>query len=200
MADVREIICGDAIFPAWKKPWDEYLKSGGLERWFPVEAYNYYQFKHDCALTVQAKSIVEFGVWRGYGALAMLSAVPEATYVGYDLPLDSKVYMWHADCLEHARKITAQFKTQFRLVNTQSIKTLLPERFDLAHVDGEHSYAACRHEICLALEACSHVLVDDTNLPDLARAADGLVAAGRLSEMLRFTSHCLREQRLYRVT
>jgi hypothetical protein len=199
MPNVREILTISKLFPTWDMPWDEFHAANPLERYFPVESYDYYQYKHDVAAWVAPAAILEVGIWRGYGALCMLSAAPEARYVGYDLPLGSTLYHWHDANLAHARKLLTDYATEFRLEDTDAIAALPDERFDLAHIDGEHSFEAASHDLELAIPHARYILMDDTNLVDLGRAVERFVAAGRLREISRFMAHDRREQRFYEV-
>lgn len=120
----------------------------------------YYQRKFDVAYTLQPKRILEIGVRAGYSAFAMLSACPEAEYVGWDTGGD--YYGGVAGYfVREAPRILARFPhVHFELRDSQKVDRL-DTTFDLAHIDGDHSYEGALHDLHLCGPACRALLVDD---------------------------------------
>lgn len=155
---------------------------GLVARWLPEDAppddrmRTYYGSKYALAKQLHdaggLHSILEIGVRAGYSAYAMLSANPDAYYLG----LDADVGGWGgvAGWLDRARDTLAGFpRVLLRKANTQHLETLgeEPGTFSLAHVDGDHSYDGCYHDIQLAAACALNILVDDYDAMRAVQAA-----------------------------
>lgn len=138
-----------------------------------------YDEKYRIAAMLQPKTILEIGVRAGYSAAAFLSACP-ATYLGLDADLDcSGGWLGAPQLAKTMLKEHFGDRARIETVNTQELQTL-EGRYDLAHVDGDHSYEGALHDLRLAAGVTKWILVDDIDfLPDVGRAvADFLKETG----------------------
>jgi hypothetical protein len=148
--------------------------------WHPEDPYRpddafrrHYQAKHDLAARLRPRRIAEIGVRAGYAAYAMLSAVPDASYVGFDA--DVAAHGGEPGFFDYAATVLRGFDVSLVRQDTRQLDAL-PGRYDLVHVDGDHSYEGCLHDLHLACRAAPHVLVDDYDfLPEVRRACDDFV-------------------------
>jgi hypothetical protein len=151
-------------------------------RWHPDDPYRptedfrrHYQVKHDIAARLRPRRIAEIGVRAGYAAFAFLSALPRAQYVGLDADLPAHGGI--PGFFGHARTVLDGFDATLVHADTRRFDAL-PGRFDLVHVDGDHSYDGCLHDLALAARAAPHVLVDDyDSLPEVRQACHAFLAA-----------------------
>lgn len=126
------------------------------------------QTKHDVASRVRPKTIGEFGVRAGYSAYAMLSAAPDASYDGYDV--DDVVLFSEPGAIEHARDLLSSFSYTIHIVDTNVLTKIPP--FDLLHIDGDHSYDGCMHDLVLAdMSGVRWILVDDYGNGETVKSA-----------------------------
>ena len=152
-----------------------------LERWVEgdpfqptPEAEVYYRTKYQMAAGLHKArpitSIVEIGVRAGYSALAMLAAIPEATYLGIDA--DEGEWGGESGYFEKARDTLAGYQATFLHANSQVLQEL-PGRYNLAHVDGDHSYAGALHDIRLCSHFADAMIIDDYDfIPTVRHAAN----------------------------
>ena len=132
----------------WKRSKNKRIKLSAIRHWI--------------AENIQPEVIIEIGVRCGYSALDFLSACPGATYYGFDNNAGQhggaeglKYHEWAVSLLEGYNA------TIYPDVDTQSIDEL-PVKGDFVHVDGDHSYEGCMHDIKLARKAgAKWILVDD---------------------------------------
>lgn len=161
--------------------WDSWWH-GLVRRWHPDDPYRpeeefrrYYQVKHEVAARLRPGRIAEIGVRAGYSAFAFLTAVPQAAYVGLDADLPAHGGV--PGFMDHARAMLRGFNATLTRADTRTLASL-PGRFDLVHVDGDHSHAGCLHDLELAARAAPQVLVDDYDfIPDVRRACHDFLAA-----------------------
>lgn len=152
-----------------------------LERWLPEdtfeptpEAEHYYRVKYQLVAGLHRKrpvtSIVEIGVRAGYSALAMLSAVPDATYLGIDA--DQGEWGGSAGYLDRAVETLKGFQATVLHVDSQLLQEL-PGHYSLAHIDGDHSYDGALRDIRLCSHFADAMLVDDYDfIPPVRHAAN----------------------------
>jgi cephalosporin hydroxylase len=178
-----------------------------VQAWYPGDVWqsephmrDYYLGKFAVVQEIQPTTICEIGVRAGYSAFAFLCAAPNARYVGIDnntefvSGTDSPATRWAS----WAASILMPWNVT--LINTDSQQlTELPGVFDFVHVDGDHSYDSCLHDLELCF-ACTfsfsqgvpgrrYVLVDDYD-NDVKRACD-LVRARPGIHSRYIESHCL---------
>ena len=132
-------------------------------------------WKFRLAKLLQPRSIVEFGVRYGYSAASFLAASPGAMYHGYDN--DGGEYGGTKGAYLVAGEMLAkkfpESRTRVVKLDTQ---TEMPSGrgYDLAHIDGDHSFEGCLSDLRLATELGSQwILVDDichAPVPGVARA------------------------------
>lgn len=149
-------------------PDDSYAPSGGAVAWL--------QSKHEVAHRIRPAFIAEIGVRAGYSAFAMLSACPDARFLGIDAG-DAR-YGDGRRFRRHAAGLLRRFpNVDLRHEDSHTIERL-PEGIDLLHVDGDHSYHGCLADLDLALRSgVKWMLVDDVDyLTDVDRAVRKWIA------------------------
>ena len=119
----------------------------------------YYQKKFEAALKCNPTMIAEIGVRAGYSAFSFLSACPRAEFIGID-----------NDGNEHggveglyttlAPKILSRFNSNLRIEDTQKLNAF-PVDVDFLHIDGDHSYKGCAHDLDISKDHTEWILVDD---------------------------------------
>ncbi len=143
-----------------------FLPPEAMEKWGTAEVQcDYAAFKHSVAMMIAPASIVEIGVGYGIAARAFLSAVPKATYVGYDNGADGEAVIQHAKGILRAGFPYARVE----MIDDSLHMTNLP-RCDLCHVDGAHDFEHAYRDVKLALASAAWTLVDDTRDSQVAAA------------------------------
>lgn len=144
-----------------------------------------YAFKYHAAALIQAQqerplSILEIGVRAGYSAAAFLAASPAAVYVGLDA--DNAEHGGERGYSDWARLMLCEkfpdASIDIRRCDTRRDPWPVPpgrgeasRRFDLVHVDGDHSETGCLDDLTRAMHLARWILVDDLDhLPDVLRA------------------------------
>jgi hypothetical protein len=138
----------------------------------------YYKNKYEVAAKIKPKVILEIGVRAGYSAMVFLMACPKARYIGYDNNAGKhsgakglKYSDWAKDILSgYDVKMWPSFDTQKVLS--------LPDKGDFVHVDGDHSFGGCLHDLYLAVDSgAKWILVDDYSyIKDVKKAVDRFLA------------------------
>jgi|GEM_PF-3539141 len=138
--------------------------ANGFKRWDSGLYREQYQIKHDIALELNPKSILEIGVRAGYSAFAFLSACPTARYVGLDAE-NNKHGGQGGPWTPWAVEILKPYDARIEIGDTQKMTELARfGGFELIHVDGDHTTAGCLHDLEMALEVLlpgGAILVDD---------------------------------------
>ncbi|MCY7321467.1 MAG: methyltransferase domain-containing protein [Phormidesmis sp. CAN_BIN36] len=119
---------------------------------------DYYKLKWAIARTLKPASILEIGVRFGYSAAAFLEGHPIAHYVGIDL--DNDLYGGVKGAIRWAKEITAPFKAEFIVADTQKMERFPGGFYDLIHVDGQQDGDGSFHDLELAIQQSQYVLVD----------------------------------------
>jgi len=131
--------------------------------------------KYAVAKILEPKKIIEIGVRTGISAMAFLSAVPDAHFLGIDSELDSKAD--NIDYLSVAKKAFEKENLDTSIVVADSADIYdLPFTPDLVHIDGNHSRGGAGHDTRLALSSgAPWILVDDGEEESVAAGVlDGL--------------------------
>lgn len=152
-------------------PFDQWLeivpRNDDSQQYRQRRFYDYYRTKFEIALRAKPQNICEIGVRWGYSAFSFLAAAPAALYIGYDILAGTHGGIRQTDTFAYAMDFLQEYFPQAQIVliheDTQQIQSL-PGRFDLIHIDADHSEKASRHDIKMAIEACKPeglILVDD---------------------------------------
>lgn len=127
----------------------------------------YYSWYRWAASMVKPKVVAEIGVRLGYSARALAFPDRLETYLGFD----NQCYIPNSN--EFARIYLEGIypETLFHSLDTQTIDSFAPyfqgKVADIFHVDGDHTYEACLHDLELTREVThpgSLVIVDDASL------------------------------------
>jgi len=128
----------------------------------PLTAQHYAVYAEVCR-ELKPRSILEIGVRAGYSAWTMLSAVPDATYIGLDA--DNGTNGGVAGYFEHAeamlRREYPQASVNVWRANSQRLISL-DRRYDLIHIDGAHNHDEALRDMELCAPFADYLLVDDT--------------------------------------
>lgn len=174
-------------YPEWAwfpgdgaNPPDPATVQGIKEDWL----HHYYGYVKEFKI----KSVFEIGVRAGYSAFAMFSANPRIFYRGVDINMgvhggfSGSVYF----ALGLLKYHFPDASIQIRIADSQQIKfldTLAPSktgRFDLAHIDGDHSYAGALHDLELCLPYSKIMVVDDYDFDlEVRQAVDDFLRLNR---------------------
>jgi hypothetical protein len=136
----------------------------------PPSKLDMLRHRYAVAESVRPAFIAEIGVRAGYSAYAMLSAAPQARFLGIDNGDPS--YGDPVPSREHAVLLLAPFPG-VELVEADSRELdVLPPGIDLLHIDGDHSEEGCLSDLRLAHRSgVRWIMVDDTKLlPAVAKA------------------------------
>lgn len=131
----------------------------------------YYQKKHEVVKKIQPEVMAEIGVRAGYSSFAFLSASPKAKMYAMDINGNAHggVQGLFTDL---APKILEPFDVEFITVNSQAIDKI-PHEVDFIHIDGDHSYKGCMHDMNISKNNAEWILVDDYDfLRGVRRAVD----------------------------
>lgn len=118
----------------------------------------YYKTKWAVAHSLQPASILEIGVRYGYSAAAFLDACPSAQYLGIDL--NSEEFGGARGAIDWARRITANYSTEFIVADSQTMDRFPGTVYDLIHVDGRQDGDGSFHDLELAIHQGRFVLAD----------------------------------------
>lgn len=144
---------------------------------------NYYEWYFTYASILRPGIVAEIGVQRGYSAMAMLMGNPAMRRLylfdneSYGFSLATAVQQIHQ------AQVTCGSLTDIRafLLDTQKIGALpIPDRLDLAHVDGLHTTEGAMHDLALMAQLIRPggcIILDDLNQPDVDKAAAAFMAA-----------------------
>lgn len=103
------------------------------DEWVPPqpEVFGWLRSKYDVVKRLRPETLGEIGVRAGYSAFAMLSAAPNASFLGIDLQNPDQ-----PGATDWARELLAEFQTMIVQVDSHAIVRFPP--LDLVHVDGDH--------------------------------------------------------------
>jgi len=122
----------------------------------------YYGVKYNIAKKYAPSTILEIGVRAGYSAYSLLSACPDAKYIGIDAENGTHggqngPWMWWA------KKILGDFNTEFVVADSQKLSEI-DGSYDFIHIDGDHTTGGVVHDLKIcwpALNKGGVILVDD---------------------------------------
>lgn len=134
------------------------------------------------AVRHEPKSIFEIGVRGGYSAYALIIGSGAKSYIGCDVD-DRKHYggpwLWWAEKVLKELHKTHGVDWELLFKDSQAM-TELPGTFDLIHVDGDHTFEGCLHDMELCWPAVNPggvmVVDDSTYLPGPIRAVHDFTA------------------------
>jgi predicted O-methyltransferase YrrM len=127
----------------------------------------HYKRKHDITHALNPKSILEIGVRYGYSAHAFLSACPMADYTGVDSDDPRHNAMGEPTLAWAKTMLVATLPEAVGYINMVPMNTRdkpLPSRsgrYDLVHVDADHSYSGCLDDLRKAWTQCGRAIVVD---------------------------------------
>lgn len=146
--------------------------------WPPRE--NYYEHYSFWASLVKPRSYLEIGVMYGWSAMAILAGWPHVERMVvidselYEIPVEDAVAQILS--FRFSNEIKTPFKINAFKCDTKKLLRLpVNERFDLIHIDGEHSTEAVKHDLELALVGLADrgtIIVDDIRFDGVKAGAD----------------------------
>ena len=142
-----------------------------LKRYSDLSTRNYHHY-YAVIKERSVESVLELGVRYGYSAFAMLSANPTMHYTGIDI------------CdLKYAKRLLynnfPNAMITFIEKNSHECDIDSSKKFDLVHVDGDHTLEGLRLDIALAhAHAKKTIFIHDYDyLPQVKQATDEFLAA-----------------------
>ncbi|MDJ0618998.1 MAG: class I SAM-dependent methyltransferase [Calothrix sp. MO_192.B10] len=143
-----------------------------------IATSQYYNFYYSYARSWQPKSILEIGVRRGYSAVAMAIGAGNnlVNFVGIDSETDVPLSSNYAkEILQNCSQ------AEIKLINLDTQKENLADnigKFDLIHVDADHTFYGCISDILLALYL-SHpgtkIIIDDCLYAPVRAAVESVI-------------------------
>lgn len=143
---------------------------------------DYYKWYYSIAEVVQPKRIGEIGMRRGYSSLSMIKGTMAAGTTIAEIELftwDNQCYVYNSlsYCWDYFQRTMPELPYFGREVDTRKIDDLEVTGLDLFHVDGDHYFEGCLHDMQLAAKALKPggiMLVDDiiAGLGSVKPAAD----------------------------
>ena len=122
----------------------------------------YYEYYYAISKFYQPSSILEIGVRFGYSLGSMIRGSDKIEFIK---GIDCEALVYGVDTLKTAeanikKYINPNVKCEFLNQDSHSIKEL-DRKYDLIHIDGDHSYEGKVQDLNLALDHCKVLLVDD---------------------------------------
>jgi len=155
---------------------------------------NYYNFYYSYGRHFKPKNIYEIGVRTGYTAYFLLLGSKALKYRGIDLET------YKVDSTKLALKLLKQVcnNIDISICDSHTLKAL-DEKYDLIHIDGDHSYDGKIQDLELSLNNLSDngvIIVDDYNSKlgvEVKKATDFFVNKYKLNIMSlpTFTGHAI---------
>lgn len=156
----------ESSFPQIK----DYLIKGdsGLTAYNDFGVKDYYNYYYSYGRHFSAKNILEIGVRYGYSLISLVKGAQDSkSFIGA-IGIDNQSYESGSESIAfgNIKSVTDKFK----LLNADSqaitdLKTLVGDRrFDLIHVDGDHSYKGCLHDLTITKEILADngvIVIDD---------------------------------------
>jgi len=124
-----------------------------FQDWVP-----YYRMKYAICKTLNPQSILEIGVRYGYSAITFLNASPDARYLGIDN--DTSTYGGSSGAILYARNILKKYNAEVILLDSQKIDEFPGDHWDLIHIDGQQDGDGTFHDLELAIQKATWILID----------------------------------------
>ncbi|MCG2710984.1 MAG: class I SAM-dependent methyltransferase [Candidatus Omnitrophica bacterium] len=147
-----------------------YLIKGdtGLTAYNNLGMDDYYNYYYSYGRYFSPKNILEIGVRYGYSLISLVKGAQESKCFANAVGIDNQSYERGSErvAYENIKSVTDEFK----LINADSQKItdlgkLVGDmRFDLIHVDGDHSYKGCLHDLNITKEILADngvIIIDD---------------------------------------
>lgn len=161
------------------------------DQWYRLyilpEFYEHFKAKYELFKRYDKLLVAEIGVRWGYSLNAFCHANPNIEFHGFDLINGGHGGQYHVNTFPYIQsKINIKFpniKLNLYHQNTQEMETLNNMKFDYIHVDGDHSYNGCYHDMEIAFKSSNKGAImhlDDyehTNVPEVKQAIDAWVIA-----------------------
>lgn len=152
-----------------------------VARWYPCDPFQpsdavrqYYETKWRIAQELHPGRILEIGVRAGYSAFVFMRAASAGSrYLGIDNGLcDAEA---RREYLAHARRLLEGVDARLWIVDTGSLRAFPGgpdgDSWELVHVDGDHGYESCLHDMRCAAAVGTRILVDDYDTGEGIRRA-----------------------------
>jgi predicted O-methyltransferase YrrM len=129
---------------------------------------NYYSWYRWIATIVRPQVVLEIGVRLGYSAWALALPGVAQTFIG----LDNESYIRGSNAIAHQTLVKRYHTVVLHTVDTQGLSSLEPSLEGhvphVIHIDGDHSFAGCLHDLSLAHDVLmpGGVLVVDDASPE----------------------------------
>lgn len=131
---------------------------------------NLYEYFYAISNYYKPESILEIGVRLGYSFISMILGNPSMLYAK---GIDNQSY--HTDSMQRAKNNIEKILPDFSYyelfsANSQTLVSL-DRNFDLIHIDGDHSYNGCFHDMRLCYKYAKVLIIDDYHSIDSVREA-----------------------------
>jgi predicted O-methyltransferase YrrM len=114
------------------------------------------EFYYAIAAAHKPKTVLEIGVLGGRSMIAMLSGC-ECTVEGWDLEQYERNS--NSTAASNLAALGLMHRVTLKTVNSQTVNTF--PKFDMIHVDGDHSFHGALRDLQLASESTKVILYDD---------------------------------------
>lgn len=139
-----------------------------------LDCKRYYEYYYAISKFYQPSSILEIGVRFGYSLGSMVKASDKIQFVK---GVDCEDPNYGSNTLKTAeinikKYINSNIKYEFLLQDSHLIEKL-DQKYDLIHIDGDHSYDGKIKDLNLTLDHCKILIIDDYSFfPEVTKAAD----------------------------
>ncbi|MDH6063961.1 class I SAM-dependent methyltransferase [Umezakia ovalisporum] len=144
-----------------------------------IPTTEYYNFYYSYGKSWKPNSILEIGVRLGYSGVSMVLGAGDSLlkFVGIDSEIDvnSSSNIAQKNLLSHT-------KAEVTLINLDTQKDDIPNdigKFDLIHIDADHTFSGCINDILLALSFAktgTRIIVDDCLYAPVRAAVEAVIS------------------------